>query len=81
MTDVVNPTDVQVQIIFERGEGSETYRDALWMSQEQYDLTSAEALEAMKDERYTNWLAIIHAAPVELIESVEANVDSPTQQE
>jgi hypothetical protein len=65
MTNVVNQIDGQVQVIFERGVGAETYRDALWMPQEQYDLTSAEALEAMKDERYTNWLDIIHPAPQE----------------
>tara|TARA_R110000868_G_scaffold25102_3_gene98001 strand:- start:505 stop:741 length:237 start_codon:yes stop_codon:yes gene_type:complete len=78
MTDVVNQIDGQVQVIFERGVGAETYRDALWMSQEQYDLTSAEALEAMKDERYTNWLAIIHAAPTE---SIESATDTSTPQE
>ena len=44
MADVVNQIDGQVQIIFERGVGAETYRDALWMPQEQYDSTSAEAL-------------------------------------
>ena len=65
MPDVVNQIDGQVQVIFERGVGAETYRDALWMSQEQYDSTSSETLEAMKDERYTNWLSIIHPAPQE----------------
>jgi hypothetical protein len=78
MTDVVNQIDGQVQIIFERGVGAETYRDALWMPQEQYDSISAEALEAMKDERYTNWLAIIHAAPVE---SIDPAVEVSTPQE
>ena len=65
MTDVVNQIDGEVQVIFERGKGADTYRDALWMSQEQYDSTSAEALEAIKDQRYTNWLAIIHPEPQE----------------
>lgn len=61
MIDTVNQIDGQVQVIFEFGEGAETYRDALWMTQEQYNATSAEAIEAMKNERYANWLAIIHA--------------------
>jgi hypothetical protein len=78
MTDVVNQIDGQVQVIFTRGEGGMAYCDALWMLQSVYDKTPAETIEAMKDERYTKWLAIVNAAPSE---SAEPTVDTPTIQE
>lgn len=52
-----------IKIDFERGEPPLVFRDALWL-QDDHGLTDIE-IEAMKDERYANWLAIINAPPVE----------------
>ncbi len=65
MEDIINKIDGQVQIIFEKGEDTKLYRDAIWMTQEEYDSTSASAIDAIKQERYDNWLAIINAMPTE----------------
>jgi hypothetical protein len=65
MTDIINQIDGQVQVIFEKGEGSQTYRDAVWMSQSEYDSVSTETLESIKQERYDNWLAVVNAMPIE----------------
>jgi hypothetical protein len=63
MEDIINQIDGQVQVIFQKGEGTQIYRDAIWMKQEEYDSTSSETIEAIKQERYDNWLAIINAMP------------------
>jgi hypothetical protein len=65
MEDIINQIDGQVQVIFEKGEGSQTYRDALWMTQAVYDSTPSETIEEMKQQRYDNWLAIVNALPTE----------------
>jgi len=65
MEDIINKIDGQVQIIFEKGEDTKLYRDAIWMTQEEYDSTSATAIDTIKQERYDNWLAIINAMPTE----------------
>ena len=65
MADIVNQVDGKVQVIFSRSGDYGTFRDALWMTQEQYDSTSADVLVAMEDERYANWLAIVTAPPQE----------------
>ena len=58
--DIVNQIDGQVQIIFERGEAPLTFRDAIWMSQTEYDSTPSETILAMQEERYSNWLAVVN---------------------
>jgi hypothetical protein len=65
MTDTINQIDDKVQIIFEKGNSSQQFRDAIWMTQEEYDSTSSETIESMKQERYDNWLAIINGIPTE----------------
>jgi len=66
MEDIINQIDGRVQIIFEKtSEYNQTYRDALWMTQEEYDATSSETIESMKQERFDNWLAIVNALPTE----------------
>lgn len=59
--DIVNQIDGQVQIIFEKSDSTtnQTFRDALWMTQEEYDASSAERINALKQERFDNWLAIV----------------------
>ena len=68
MTDIINQIDGKVQVIFEKGDSNQQFRDAIWMTQEEYDSTTIEAIEATKQERYDNWLAIINAMPTEEID-------------
>jgi hypothetical protein len=70
MEDIINTIDGQVQIIFEKGEDNRVYRDAIWMTQAEYDGTSASVITAIKQERYDNWLAIINAMPTEASDEV-----------
>jgi len=46
---------------FEMGEEPNTLRDALVMAPADYDALTAEEIEAMKQARYDNWIAIITA--------------------
>ena len=65
MEDIINQIDGKVQIIFEKGDSNQQFRDAIWMTQEEYDNTSSETIESIKQERYDSWLAIINAMPTE----------------
>ena len=65
MEDIINNIDGQVQVIFEKGEGTQIYRDAIWMTEAEYANTAIETINTMKQERYDNWLAIINAMPTE----------------
>ena len=66
MEDIINQIDGKVQVIFEKTtEYNQTYCDALWMTQEEYDSTSSEVIESMKQQRFDNWLAIVNAVPTE----------------
>ena len=65
MDDIINNIDGQVQVIFEKGEGTQIYRDAIWMTEAEYANTASTTLDAIKQERYDNWLAIINAMPTE----------------
>ena len=65
MEDIINQIDGQVQVIFEKSNGSQSFRDAIWMTQAEYDATSAETLTAIKQQRYDNWLAVVNALPTE----------------
>jgi len=65
MEDIINRIDGQVQVIFEKTDGSQTYRDAIWMSEEEYANTASSTIDSIKQERYDNWLAIINALPTE----------------
>jgi hypothetical protein len=63
--DTINKIDGQVQVIFEKTDGDRVYRDALWMSEADYDAKSSNEIEALKQERFDNWLAIVNAMPTE----------------
>jgi len=66
MEDIINQIDGKVQVIFEKiTTDNQTYRDALWMTQAEYDATPSETIESMKQTRFDNWLAIINAPPTE----------------
>ena len=66
MEDIINQVDGNVQVIFERGPTpAETFRDALWFTQAEYDVIPAAEILALQQQRYDNWLAIINAPPTE----------------
>jgi hypothetical protein len=82
MEDIINRIDGQVQVIFERGEGYQTYRDAIWMSEAEYNSTPSETLDEMKKQRYDNWIAMITALPTvetAIIEDTTTNESAPTE--
>jgi hypothetical protein len=71
MEDIINKIDGHVQVIFEKSTAdNKTYRDALWMTQEEYDATPSETIESMKQERFDNWLAIVNALPTEEVTTI-----------
>lgn len=49
-----------IKIDFERGEAPMIYRDAIYLPVD-HTLSGAE-IEAMKQERYDNWIALVNAA-------------------
>lgn len=65
MADIINKINDKVQIIFEKGTSEQQFRDAIWMTQEEYDNTSSDTIESIKQQRYDDWLAIINAMPVD----------------
>jgi len=65
MEDIINQIDGQVQIIFERTQDTQTYRDAIWMTQEQYNATSSTDIDAIKQQRFDNWLSIVNPTSTE----------------
>ena len=67
MADIINEIDGKVQVIFEKGEGTQIYRDAIWMTQSEYESTSSEAIDMIKQERYDNWLIVVNSLPTEEI--------------
>jgi hypothetical protein len=74
MEDIINQIDGKVQVIFEKSDGGRNFRDALWMTQEEYDAAPAASIDAMKQERFDNWLAIVNAVPTE-----EPEITPPTE--
>lgn len=55
-----------IKIDFERGEAPMVYRDALYLP-EDHSFSDAE-IEAMKDQRYDNWVALVNAASEALVD-------------
>lgn len=49
-----------IKIDFEKGEEPMIYRDAIYLPPD-HTLTDAE-IEAMKQQRYDNWIALVNAA-------------------
>lgn len=54
-----------VSDVFEMGEAPLLFRDALVMTQAEYNSLTPDQIAAMKQQRYDNWIAIITAPPVE----------------
>jgi hypothetical protein len=66
MENIINQIDGQVQVIFERiSDQGLVFRDALWLSQQDYSNTTAEQILQLQEERYSNWLLVISAPVVE----------------
>ena len=78
MEDIINKIDGQVQVIFEKTDGNQTYRDAIWMSEEEYTTTASSTIDSIKQERFDNWLAIINAMPTEAPADVPAEEPNTT---
>jgi len=76
MADIINEIDGKVQIIFEKGESTQIYRDAIWMTQSEYDSTSSESIDMIKQERYDNWLIVVNSLPTAepVLEIIEESV-------
>lgn len=67
MEDIIENTENgMVCVVFEKTNGTYDYRDALYFTQEDYAGTTPEQIEAMKQERFDNWVAVItYVAPEE----------------
>ena len=76
MEDIINQVDGKVQIIFEKTDGTAVFRDALWFTQEEYDITTPEQIATMQQERYDNWLAVIIAMPTEEVPAEQVPTES-----
>lgn len=50
---------------FEITKDGMTFKDALVMPQDQYDALTAEEIEAMKQQRFDNWYALVTAVSEE----------------
>lgn len=62
-----------VTIVFELGDHPWKYRDALHFTEEEYAALTPEAIEAMKDQRYTAWYEMV-SQPSEANQTAE-NLD------
>lgn len=78
--DIINQIDGQVQIIFEKNDDDRTFRDAIWMTQAEYDITTSVTIDATKQERYENWLAIVNAMPTEEVPIEEPEITSTPEE-
>ena len=58
-----------ITIEFEKTDGTHTLKDAIILP-ENHGLTDAE-IEAIKQKRFDDWLAIVTAPPVEVMENGE----------
>ena len=54
---------VEIRIIYEKTDGINTFRDALYYTPEVYSTIDPTEIEAEKDRRFNNWLEIIKGAP------------------
>lgn len=59
----MDTTDIRIKFTIERDGYS--YADALYFSPQEYNSLTPEQIEAMKEERFQNWLTAINTPPVE----------------
>lgn len=48
-----------IRIEFEKGSGMYVYRDCLTLPKQQYETLTEEDIEAMKEQRYQQWLSVV----------------------
>lgn len=64
--------EIKIQIRFSIND----FNDALYFSQTEYENTSREQIESLKQERYNNWLAFVeNPEPVKEVNKTEARVE------
>ena len=57
MEDIINQINGKVRVTFEKVDDQNiTYRDMLWFTQEVYDTLTQVEIDAMKQERFDNWV-------------------------
>ena len=54
-----NTQETRIQVIFRIDTPHGIYQDALWFSQEEYDVLKQEDLDKMKQERIDNWIKVV----------------------
>ena len=60
MEDIIETTDDgMIRIVFEKTDGINSYRDALYFTQEDYSLLVQSDIETLKQARFDNWISII----------------------
>jgi len=59
MSDPVLTDNGMYKIDFSMGEGESLYQDALYFTPEVYATITSEEIQALKDQRYANWQAIV----------------------
>ena len=68
--------DVEVEIHGQKM----TYKDAFYLTQEQYAALTPAALQAMKDERVARWINAIENPPQQSEEQIQAEIDDNQKQ-
>lgn len=58
---------IKLSFNFEMGTEPLIYKDALVMTQEEYDALTPEQIAAMQQERYDRWIKLITTPPEEVI--------------
>lgn len=62
---IVYLEDGRIADEFEIGEEPHVLKDALVMRPSEYEKLTPDDIQAMKQRRYDNWIAIINAPPIE----------------
>ena len=68
MTEIIN-------IPFTKTDGVHTLQDALNLTQDEIDALGDAGIEAMKQQRFDNWVAFITAPVPEMDDEIVENVD------
>lgn len=63
---------------YERTDGVYTFRDAICLTQAQWDVITPEEVTAMQDQRWQDWLTVITSPPFNL-PPVDPPIDPPPE--
>ena len=61
MTDIIESKNGKIVVKFKKGEPPYTLSDSLWFTEEVYNTITLEEIEAMKQQRYDDWYAIVES--------------------